>query len=66
MEVEAFFSGYCRQQNQSRVVAFTYEVCGGSCRLCEADCLYHTCPFTDECTVAQQAEAKQQELRETL
>ncbi len=52
MEREAFFSGYCRQIDDSRMVCVEAE---GTCLL-EADCLFETCPYGSECTVHQKIE----------
>ena len=49
MEREAFFSGYCRQIDESRMV--TAEAEDGT--LTSIDCAYETCPHTQSCTVAQ-------------
>ena len=49
MEREAFFSGYCRQLDNSRMVAVEAE----DNTLLEADCCYRQCPYTGECTIAQ-------------
>lgn len=49
MEKEAFFSGYCRTSDQSRMVCAVKE----DGVLTEIDCLYENCPFTAECTVAE-------------
>ena len=49
MEREAFFSGYCRMLDNSRMVC----VCAEGDTLTEVDCSYEGCPFTCECTVAQ-------------
>ena len=51
MYKEAFISGYCRTQDQSRMVAV--ELDDGSL---EVDCSYDTCPYTDSCTIAQRIE----------
>ena len=48
MEQEYFLSGYCRQQDQSRMV--TLETEDG--RLSDVDCCYGACPYEHECTVA--------------
>ena len=53
MEEELFFSGYCRQLDQSRMV--TIEVDGG--QLTECDCCYGNCVYEPNCTVAQQIAA---------
>ena len=50
MEEELFFTGYCRQLDQSRMV--TIEVENG--RLTECDCCYGGCVYEPNCTVAQQ------------
>lgn len=49
MEKEAFFTGYCRQLDQSRMVAAEAD---GS-ELTEVDCSYETCPYNPSCTIAQ-------------
>ena len=49
MEKEAFFSGYCRQADQSRMVCAIAE----DGQLVEADCLYADCPYGPECTIHQ-------------
>lgn len=51
MEEEVFLSGYCRQIDQSRKVLV--ERFGGQL---EVDCGYFACPYTANCTVAQQIE----------
>lgn len=53
MEKEAFFSGYCRTIDESRMVCAVKE----NGKLLEADCSYACCPFTKECTVAQKISA---------
>ncbi|MBQ8757594.1 MAG: hypothetical protein IJZ48_05040 [Oscillospiraceae bacterium] len=50
MEKELFLSGYCRNQDQSRMVCIVTE--DGT--LTEADCDYLCCPYTKECTIAKQ------------
>ena len=52
MERESFFSGYCRQIDQSRMVAVEAE---GN-QLIETDCLFDTCPYSTECTIHQKIE----------
>ncbi len=49
MEQEAFLSGYCRMQDQSRMVAAEIE--NG---ILYADCSFGACPYEDRCTVASQ------------
>ena len=50
MEREAFFSGYCRQIDGSRVVWVEAE--GNS--LTDAACCYPDCPYVSNCTIAGQ------------
>lgn len=49
MEREAFYSGYCRCIDNSRMVAV--EADGNT--LIEADCNYEGCPHVKDCTIAQ-------------
>ena len=49
MEREEFFSGYCRQLDTARMVA-VFVVEG---QLEEVDCQYGTCPYQNECPIAQ-------------
>ncbi len=50
MEEEQFVSGFCKAQNQSRMVECIFEVAAdGSRRLTETDCAYGNCPHTDDC-----------------
>ena len=48
MEQEAFFSGYCRQLDASRMVA-VFVVDG---KLDEVDCQYSNCPHAPNCQIA--------------
>lgn len=48
MEKEAFFSGYCRCLDNSRMVA----VCVEDGQLSEVDCSFENCPHTPNCTIA--------------
>lgn len=50
MEKEYFFSGYCRQQDQSRMVTLVTE--GGT--LTEVDCSYETCVYAQGCPIGKQ------------
>ena len=50
MEEELFFTGYCRQLDQSRMV--TIELENG--KLTECDCCYGGCVYEPNCTVAKQ------------
>ena len=49
MEREAFYSGYCRCIDASRMVAV--EADGNT--LTEVDCNYEVCPYEKDCTIAQ-------------
>ena len=49
MEQEHFFSGYCRQLDAARTVA----VFVAEGQLEEVDCQYGTCPYQNECPIAQ-------------
>ena len=53
MEKEAFFSGYCRNIDESRMVAAESE----DALLTSVDCDYETCPHTQSCTIAQAIKA---------
>ena len=50
MEKEAFFSGYCRTIDDSRMVSVFVE----DGVLTEVDCCYENCIHRDNCTIAQQ------------
>ena len=58
MEQEAFFSGYCRQLDASRMVA-AFAVDG---QLEEVDCRYGNCPYQADCQVAKKIDAFLDEL----
>ena len=49
MEIEQFFSGYCRALDGSRTVCAVKQ----NDELLEADCDYPSCPHFKECTIAQ-------------
>ncbi len=49
MEEEKFFSGYCRQIDQSRMVSAVKE----NGELVEVDCCYESCIYRPNCTVGQ-------------
>lgn len=49
MEKEAFFTGYCRQLDQSRMVTAVSE----NGELTEVDCCYGSCVYEPNCIVAQ-------------
>ena len=49
MEQEIFLTGYCRQLDQSRMVAVVAD--GGT--LTEVDCCYGSCPYEPNCVIAE-------------
>lgn len=49
MEREAFFSGYCRCTDSSRMVA----VLLNDGELSEVDCNFGVCPYETDCALAQ-------------
>lgn len=53
MEKEAFFSGYCRQLDSSRMVTVVAE----DGQLTEVDCCYETCVYAPGCPVAESIRA---------
>ena len=53
MEREAFFSGYCRNLDQSRMVTVEAE----DKELLDVGCDYGSCPYQPNCTIAQKIEA---------
>lgn len=57
MEKECFFSGFCRQIDNSRMVAAVKE----EGVLLEADCCYPECSYTADCVIAQRITAFLQE-----
>ena len=48
MEQEKLISGYCRTQDQSRMILVEYR----GQELLEVDCLYPDCPFRSSCELA--------------
>ncbi|MCD8336612.1 MAG: ubiquinone biosynthesis protein UbiE [Lachnospiraceae bacterium] len=56
METEAFISGFCKRQNQTRTVLCEYETAKDDSRiLLEADCDYGKCEHSRDCTLMAQA-----------
>jgi hypothetical protein len=49
MEQEHFLSGYCRVQDQSRMVAAVTQ----NGKLLETDCSFPDCPYSPGCPVAE-------------
>ncbi len=52
MEVEKFFSGYCRQLDSARTVCVVLE----NGEITEVDCGYGSCPYQDGCPIAKEME----------
>ncbi len=50
MEVEKFFSGYCRQLDNARMV----EVIAEDGEITEVDCCYGSCDFQTNCPIAKE------------
>ena len=50
MEIEKFFSGYCRQLDGARTV----EVIAEDGQITEVDCCYENCIHAPNCTIAQE------------
>lgn len=50
MELEKFFSGYCRQLDNARMV----EVIAEDGEITEVDCCYGHCDFQTSCPIASQ------------
>ena len=53
MEIEKFFSGYCRQLDGSRMVEVILE----DGELSEIDCCYGSCVYQSNCPIAGEIEA---------
>ena len=51
MEKETFLTGFCRNQDATRMVAVEYEETGSCVTLLEADCDYETCVHRGSCRV---------------
>lgn len=47
MGEEVFFTGYCRVQDQSRMVAVEY----ASAELLDVDCCYGSCVYQKDCPI---------------
>ena len=50
MEIEKFFSGYCRQLDGSRMVEVLLE----DGQITEIDCCYGNCVYQSNCPIAKQ------------
>ena len=50
METEAFFSGYCRQLDASRIVEVILE----DGKITEIDCCYGNCVYEGSCPIAKE------------
>lgn len=53
MSDEKMLTGYCRAQDQSRMVLVEYE----GRTLLDADCCYGACPFQASCEIAKAIDA---------
>ena len=53
-EKEVFFNGFCRCQNQGRIVLCVYVKAQGQWQIDEIDCGYLDCPHQDSCEIAKQ------------
>lgn len=51
MEKETFLTGFCRNQDATRMVAVEYEETGSGVTLLEVDCDYETCVHRGSCRV---------------
>ena len=51
MEKEAFFTGFCRNQDATRMVTVEYEETGSGVTLQEVDCDYESCIHRGSCRV---------------
>ena len=51
-EKEVFLNGFCRCQNQGRIVLCVYVNDGKKWQIDEIDCGYQTCPHSDSCEIA--------------
>ena len=51
-EKEVFYNGFCRCQNQGRIVLCVYVKDGENWKADDIDCVYFTCPHGDSCEVA--------------
>ena len=54
MEEEMFINGFCRGQNQGRMVEVVANIEQGKKILAEVDCAYGQCPHQASCEIARQ------------
>lgn len=60
--IEAFISGFCRSNNETRTVACEYErQPDGSLKLTEFDCNHEACPNSAACLIYKEALEREQE-----
>ncbi|MDD2957244.1 MAG: ubiquinone biosynthesis protein UbiE [Lachnospiraceae bacterium] len=53
---EEFFNGFCKAQNQSRMVICEFEIASdGKRSFIESDCAYGACSHSAECLLMKQA-----------
>ena len=57
MEItEEFVSGFCKAQNQTRMVICEYrQEAGGTRIFLDSDCAYGACPHSGECVLMKEA-----------
>lgn len=55
-EKEVFYNGFCRCQNQGRIVLCVYVKNGENWKVDDIDCGYFSCPHGDSCEVAKAVE----------
>ncbi len=56
METEHFFTGYCRQLDDARMV----EVIVENGQITETDCCYGSCAYQGSCPIAKEIDALQE------
>ena len=55
-EKEVFYNGFCRCQNQGRIVLCVYVKNGENWKIDDIDCGYFSCTHGDSCEVAKAVE----------
>ncbi len=56
--IEEFVNGFCKAQNQTRMVICEFEKSDDGTRIfLESDCAYGACPHSAECTLMKGAQA---------
>ena len=54
-DMEEFFSGFCKTQNQTRMVMCEFEMRDGKKIFLESDCAFGTCPYSSTCVLMGEA-----------